>query len=71
LASLLIHFFGLNTAHKPMQKIFAAIMTFMIIATVLVVFVLGALSLTGGSVTATADQKDKPSAASPAGDGSA
>jgi hypothetical protein len=54
-----------------MQKIFAAIMTFMIIATVLVVFVLGALSLPGGSVTATADQKDKPSAASPAGDGSA
>jgi hypothetical protein len=54
-----------------MQKIFAAIMTFMIIATVLVVFVFGALSLTGGSVTATADQKDAPSAASPAGDGSA
>ena len=31
-----------------MQKIFAAIMTLMVVATVIAVFALGALSLTGG-----------------------
>lgn len=40
-----------------MQKIFAAVMTLMILATVIAVFVLGALSLTGGSVINPADQK--------------
>jgi|TARA_B100001059_G_scaffold175498_1_gene175834 hypothetical protein len=34
-----------------LNKIFAAIMTVMVAATVIAVFVLGALSLSGGSVT--------------------
>jgi len=40
-----------------MQKIFAAIMTLMVVATVIAVFALGALSLTGGPGATAVDSQ--------------
>ena len=40
-----------------MQKIFAAIMTIMVVATVIAVFALGVLSLTGGPGAAAVDSQ--------------
>jgi len=41
-----------------MNKIFAAVMTAMIIATVIAVFALGFLSLTGGPIEFDVDERD-------------
>jgi hypothetical protein len=48
-----------------MQKIFAAIMTLMIVATVVAVFALGALSLTGGKPPNAEDNSGEERPSSP------